>query len=448
MLFRYLLAASLGYAASAADLGIPLERIVGAIIALVIIRCSARIIAALARSPLDDVESPLNCVRVRTRWRNLGLWPPSGDSDYASACSALANRVGDLAGVGATTAVLDVGCGAGESLRLWASRGARLVVGADAAPPAGSDARVVRCDAATVGSLRGGAAPSVPFDAVVCVDAAYHFAPHRLAFFEGAHAALADGGRLALADVVAGGGEGSRSRACRLARRVVSLLMRVPAPNLCEAGAYEKSLRAAGFEQVELEVVTERVVGGFERFATAHAASFGRPPDWDGWSWSSVGNAGRAIGWAFRAARLDYVLVSARKPAACERSSDGSRASETEDDAKGGEAREGAGRRGRIKLMNEYMCELPLWQEGEGQVSEEMLLEELRLSRRLEKGLRALATRFNNHFQHDRGWDDEDRARRHADHARSMHRRLKRELGPAWDVVLDLWECNQIRQYQ
>ena len=65
--------------------------------------------------------------------------------------------------------VLDVGCGAGESLRLWASRGARLVVGADAAPPAGSDARVVRCDAATVGSLRGGAAPSVPFDAVVCV---------------------------------------------------------------------------------------------------------------------------------------------------------------------------------------------------------------------------------------------------------------------------------------
>ena len=144
-------AAALGYSAAHWWPGLPLRPTLVALAVLSASRLAADV-AAMWRSPLDAVERPLNATR-RTRWRNLGLWPPDGSGGYAAACSALAERVGDMAGVGASTrAVLDVGCGAGESLRIWSARGAALVVGVDAAPPVDCSSAVECCDAAGVGA--------------------------------------------------------------------------------------------------------------------------------------------------------------------------------------------------------------------------------------------------------------------------------------------------------
>lgn len=331
-------AAALGYSAAHWWPGLPLRPTLVALAVLSASRLAADV-AAMWRSPLDAVERPLNATR-RTRWRNLGLWPPDGSGGYAAACSAMAERVGDMAGVGASTrAVLDVGCGAGESLRIWSARGAALVVGVDAAPPVDCSSAVECCDAAGVGALA--AARGERFDAVVCVDAAYHFAPSRAAFFAAASSALSEGspagcpaglllpsllkppiphpvgGRIGLADVLgssvdAGGDVRRASRG--LARRAIAALMRVPAANLCDAAQYEAMLASAGFVDVTVEPATERVVGGFARFAARHArSSFDSPPDRPGWSWSSVARAGAALSAAFRHGQLEYVFVSARK---------------------------------------------------------------------------------------------------------------------------------------
>ncbi|EOD30115.1 hypothetical protein EMIHUDRAFT_203591 [Emiliania huxleyi CCMP1516] len=257
-------AAALGYSAAHWWPGLPLRPTLVALAVLSASRLAADV-AAMWRSPLDAVERPLNATR-RTRWRNLGLWPPDGSGGYAAACSAMAERVGDMAGVGASTrAVLDVGCGAGESLRIWSARGAALVVGVDAAPP-------VDCSSAV---------------------------------------------EIGLADVLgssvdAGGDVRRASRG--LARRAIAALMRVPAANLCDAAQYEAMLASAGFVDVTVEPATERVVGGFARFAARHArSSFDSPPDRPGWSWSSVARAGAALSAAFRHGQLEYVFVSARK---------------------------------------------------------------------------------------------------------------------------------------
>ena len=90
----------------------------------------------------------------------------------------------------------------------------------------------------------------------------------------------------------------------------------------------------------------------------------------------------------------------------------------------------GDSRRPVIRLMNDYSCDLPLWGDLDG----------VQLSHRLEKDLRSLARRFNAHFDHQSGWDSEERAARHREHATSLHRRLQSAL-PGRDVELDLWEA-------
>ena len=90
-------------------------------------------------------------------------------------------------------------------------------------------------------------------------------------------------------------------------------------------------------------------------------------------------------------------------------------------------------RRRSIRLMNDYGCVLPLWGELDG-VREQ-------LSRRLEKELRSLAHRFNTHFDRESGWDSDQRAARHREHALHVHRRLQAAL-PDYDVELNLWEVS------
>ena len=86
-----------------------------------------------------------------------------------------------------------------------------------------------------------------------------------------------------------------------------------------------------------------------------------------------------------------------------------------------------------IKLMNDYSVHLPLW----GHVDEAFP----HLSWNLLKSLQALAKRFGTHFHWDGGWDDNARGVRHRNHMQSAFQRLKSELGPTWNVTLDLWEC-------
>lgn len=90
-----------------------------------------------------------------------------------------------------------------------------------------------------------------------------------------------------------------------------------------------------------------------------------------------------------------------------------------------------------VRLMNDYGASWPLWRRDG--LSDES---EWPISTELTKRLKAWAAQFDTHFHYERGWDDPVRCREHLSEGRELHRRLSEELGPSFEVTIDLWETN------
>ena len=213
-------------------------------------------------------------------WGNLGLWPAD---DYASACEALARRVGNAAALVPGQRVLSPACGSGDELVLW-----RQAFGV----------------AQAEGTERNtGPPPPGPFDAVVCVDAAYHFSP-RAEWLAQAWAQLRPGGHLAFTDLVLDRPAGWLLRA---AARLCGL-----APGDLVTDTHRlRQLQAAGFESARVERLDAAVLAGFVAFEQAQRQCLGAAAR--GAGWRRVRVTARLIP-ACRAAGLGYALFSAHKP--------------------------------------------------------------------------------------------------------------------------------------
>lgn len=89
----------------------------------------------------------------------------------------------------------------------------------------------------------------------------------------------------------------------------------------------------------------------------------------------------------------------------------------------------------RIRLMNEYSIDWPLWVSdgpaGEG---------DLPVTAPLAAELKAWARTFNDHYDWQHGWDDPKRFEGHAREAERLQRALQADLGDAYEVALQLWE--------
>jgi SAM-dependent methyltransferase len=279
--------------------------------------------AAAQRALLHRGGSPGN-------WGNLGLWPEAGhggntasaakpdhaaSTDYAAACRALALAVGQAAGLQAGHRVLSLACGAGDELLLWAAHfGASAVLGVEHDPAAAqlAQARVagergiqVLCRPA----LALDAAPAVPgpFDAVVCVDAAYHLAPRRQ-LLTAAWQRLRPGGRLAYCDLVL-----HRQAGAAPWLRAAARLCGVPAADLLPLPQQLQRLQALGFAEVQAQALDDAVLDGFVRFVRRQAAAQGYRPWQPGWR--AVATTAALIP-PCRAAGLGYALLSATRPGA------------------------------------------------------------------------------------------------------------------------------------
>lgn len=239
--------------------------------------------------------------------------------------------VGQAAGLAPGQRVLSVACGRGEELQLWVeafgvSWALGLDIDADAVAAAqqrskslshghGPDAGRWHCrraDLSTVadevsrGARTDGAPATGPaaFDAVVCVDAAYHLAP-RARFLADATRALRPGGRLAFTDLVArhDGLRGGTLR--RLADRAG-----LQGRDWIAPADWPARLHDAGLTLQALQPLEGPVLDGFARFARAQQRRLGplaRDP-----AWARVRATARLIPVARRLG-LGCVLVVARR---------------------------------------------------------------------------------------------------------------------------------------
>ena len=200
-------------------------------------------------------------------WGNLGLWPAA---DYAGACAALADAVALAAPLMPGQRVLSVGCGAGEELSRWCLvYGAAAVVGIEHDAALAAEARARPGVAGVFESLAALPTASAPFDAVLCVDAAYHFSP-RAAWLRALRLRLRPGGVLAFTDLVLAHGA-TPAFGLAWAAGLCGLSMR----DVVDVRTAQARLVAAGFEPTVAARLDEPVLGGFARFASSRAAGAG-----------------------------------------------------------------------------------------------------------------------------------------------------------------------------
>jgi SAM-dependent methyltransferase len=243
----------------------------------------------------------------------------------------LALAVGRAAGLAPGSRVLSVACGAGEELRLWRQQfGVAAVCGVE------REAAAVRAAYAD-GGLGEGHTCVLPgsgsallalglqpgsFDAVVCVDAAYHLNP-RSAFLQGAFTLLRPGGRLAYTDLllddaappdipsVAASAAWKRPAWKRTLLRASARACGLSAAELPSPQAHLKALQALGYIEPSLRRLDVEVLDGFARHVRGQAQRHGLSA-WQA-AWRRPAITARLIG-PCRAAGLGYALIAATRP--------------------------------------------------------------------------------------------------------------------------------------
>lgn len=252
-------------------------------------------------------------------WSNLGDW--SEATEYSAACHALACRVGRAANVGSGDTVLDIACGHGASLSVWPDVfGAAVVDGIERQTRALTSIAGHRPGAlrnlwqADVNLIFSGAMPwptDLQYDAVLVVDAAYHFHSLR-SFLEGSSSRLRSGGRIAFTTLVLGS-QWNLAAAWqkRLVLRLADLAL-IPAASLVTQTELTESFRAAGFNAPGCEVLDREVLEGFACFVARRRKELTwRERGSAGW-WKVEGTA-VAARQLLRTGLLHYVLLNAVK---------------------------------------------------------------------------------------------------------------------------------------
>ncbi len=245
-----------------------------------------------------------------TMWGNLGEW--SRASGYVEAADALAMALGRAAELRPGHRMVDVGCGAGDQLRVWVeSFGVAHVTGVEpdrmlcgrareriASWGLGNRATVLLGDASDSWG------PDRQLDVAVALDSAYFF-DSRPAFLRRCRDVVRPGGLLAVTDLVLG-----RAGASSLARGVAPLFG-VPRTSLTTERGYREMLDAHGFDVVRLRDLTHDVLGGFSEWTRSGGHLEDGAAPWP--ARVGLSATGRAAGWLAGRAGLRYVMVTARR---------------------------------------------------------------------------------------------------------------------------------------
>lgn len=334
-----------------------------------------------ARSDTFDMQHTLLNIEpdAVSSWVNLGYWPDhteTGESDsrvdhdsgsvgadptsYVSACRGLARLLCDFSGVSASSRVLDVGCGCGDSSFFlleeydcaaieainiaktqiqWAKRRAEKRKRQQKGKHAYGESRIdrIRFQVASATEIHAelftspdspAAGVSPGFSHILALDCAYHF-DSREEFFRRSFELVAPGGTIALMDIIpilpADAETNGLTIGWRLGMRIVSAACGIPIANLYSLSTYRRHLTAAGFTSIEVVHLPARsTFAGFAAFIQRHgqvtgtAASISadhRPSSWFRPSaFTRYRVTASVLEWMGRKRVAEFILIRATKP--------------------------------------------------------------------------------------------------------------------------------------
>jgi MPBQ/MSBQ methyltransferase len=236
---------------------------------------------------------------------NFGYWDAHATSQREASEALVDELVDRIPNKGGR--ILDVACGPGASTRrLMRTYAPDMITGINISDAQLAEARrrapgctFQRMDATRLDF------PAAHFDAVICVEAAFHF-DTRDTFLGEALRVLKPGGSLVLSDML-----------FRDFMRPIGELGQVPRANFApDIASFRARFAGAGFEAIHVQDATRACLGGFRRHLARWPASERRRGRMTLGKSIGASIASRIIAGYFGAVCKTYLLASARKPAA------------------------------------------------------------------------------------------------------------------------------------
>jgi len=267
--------------------------------------------------PADVLEGPsrlLGAAGDDQRWNNLGLW--AAGRDYPAACRALARLHGEAAGLRSGHHLLELGCGYGAALELWREEfGVTTLHALDRRTACIDYVRAtghVRPEQAVAARFDEPLSPHLPsaaFDAVICVDAAYH-ARSLAALLAATRPLLRPDGALVFSTLLRGSGFPDRQPLQRVLLRLQLAAARITPAALAAPADLPALLARHGLRLAACQTLTMPVLGGFASWVAAREAALSRAERRSG-NWLKARLTARWCERLLATRQLDYVLISA-----------------------------------------------------------------------------------------------------------------------------------------
>lgn len=234
---------------------------------------------------------------------NFGFWGSDAKTQREASEALIDELTGRIAIKGGR--ILDVACGPGATARhLMRSYAPENItaINISEAQLAAARKRAPGCAFFRMDAT-GLDFPDEHFQAVMCVEAAFHFNT-REAFLKEALRVLKPGGSLVLTDML-----------FRAFMKPIGEFGQVPRANFIpDIESYRAQLQAAGFESVDVQDATQACLRGFGRHLMRWPMSEHRQGRMKLGKSIAASFVSRAIGLYFRAVCKTYLIASARKP--------------------------------------------------------------------------------------------------------------------------------------
>lgn len=244
-------------------------------------------------------------------WSNLGLWSAPAQT-YVQACEQLAEHLAQSIQLTAQDHLLDLGCGHGASLQYWAQHYAVQHIEAVEIQTACIE-KIQQQALACVHAVHQRSFMNLnaecfeqKFDAIVCLDALYHYDLKK--FIAQIPALLQSKGRIGFHYLLFNDNWSKASFLSKQRDQYLLKLADVQLQHLMYQTELEYVLTQHGFEHIQIQILSEPVLGGFAQYVQQELHLHGFQHDLNALKIQMTAKLCQQL---FQERRIDYVQVTA-----------------------------------------------------------------------------------------------------------------------------------------